>query len=390
MQGEDEAVDVEQLSEDPLPDLITGCLLGGAIGDALGEPLEALSRDRIADMGGAWPDATALDMGARRLDVSDETQLCLLTARAILQASVRARAKGIGGALTGIVQAAYLTWLHHVEGGPAPDIRIGLGLLQDAALSRRTPSGKSTMAALRKAAARKRPGAPLGTLAERINGSPGNGALVRSAPFGLIWKRGAAFDAAVECAALTHGSPDARLPAGAFAAAVWTLLRGGSLPGALRGAREELLRHPGHEPTAAALDAAVSAAAEGPPSAGAVERFGPGRTGPEALAIAVYAALAAERAPDRRRHSHSPVASTALELAVDHRGDSDATGALCGQLIGARYGTPALPGRLQSELPARRAILLLAADLALEFGPDAPTGAWGAPPMSWHAAYPDA
>jgi hypothetical protein len=54
-----------------------------------------------------------------------------------------------------------------------------------------------------------------------------------------------------------------------------------------------------------------------------------------------------------------------LLLAVNHSGDSDSTGGLCGSLLGARFGTAVLPGRWQAGLEVRDTIVLLAADAAL-------------------------
>jgi ADP-ribosylglycohydrolase len=56
----------------------------------------------------------------------------------------------------------------------------------------------------------------------------------------------------------------------------------------------------------------------------------PGGPGDEALAIAVAAVLA------------EPDPNEALLLAVNHGGDSDSTGAIAGNLLGAHYGASAL------------------------------------------------
>jgi len=87
---------------------------------------------------------------------------------------------------------------------------------------------------------------------------------------------------------------------------------------------DELRRWPGREETANSVEQALALAAEGtPPSPEAIETFGGGWVAEEALAIALYRALAA------------PTSEAALLLAVNYEGDSDSTGAIAGQLVGA-------------------------------------------------------
>ncbi|MFW5418559.1 ADP-ribosylglycohydrolase family protein [Nocardiopsis sp. CNT-189] len=389
------------------PDRVAGCLLGGAIGDALGAPLEAMALAEIRERYGpeGLTDRTLIEQSSGAggaLQISEETQLALLTANGLIQGSVRARSRGIGGATLGIIQASYITWLKRMDRTEDGDsghssLGIGLGLLGDPALAGPARAGRSTTEALRKAAAREKPGWPLGTLEEPINSSKGSGGVVRAAACGTAHSREAAFELGCRTAALTHGDPGGHLPAGTLAAAVWSLLRGADLETALEGARAELAEHKGRKETERALNAAVRLAAKGAPSPERVESLGGGWTGPEALAVAVYAALAAERLQAERQADRPwsgrwrTVGGPGLLLAVNHSGDSDATGALCGNLIGARHGTLAFPGLWQSELDARGAVLRLAADLSLESGPDAPSDPrWGEPPMSWVMRYPEA
>jgi ADP-ribosylglycohydrolase len=63
---------------------------------------------------------------------------------------------------------------------------------------------------------------------------------------------------------------------------------------------------------------------------------------------------------------------TGLLLAVNHSGDSDSTGAICGNLLGALHGETALPAGLVAELEGRGTILQLADDFVLELtaGPE--------------------
>ena len=53
----------------------------------------------------------------------------------------------------------------------------------------------------------------------------------------------------------------------------------------------------------------------------------------------------------------------ALSLAVTHSGDSDSTGAICGNILGAWHGESALPAELVLTVEGRDTITRLADDL---------------------------
>ncbi len=89
----------------------------------------------------------------------------------------------------------------------------------------------------------------------------------------------------------------------------------------------------------------------GAPSPEDVESLGEGWVAEEALAIAVFCALVA------------PDFESALRLAVNHGGDSDSTGAIAGNLLGAALGEAAIPARWLDVLELREEILRLAAEL---------------------------
>lgn len=76
-----------------------------------------------------------------------------------------------------------------------------------------------------------------------------------------------------------------------------------------------------------------------------------------------------------------------LLLAVNHSGDSDSTGAICGNLLGTLHGETALPPVWLVELEGRETILQLADDFSMEMtqGP-ALHGPAGSSP-GWLARY---
>lgn len=74
----------------------------------------------------------------------------------------------------------------------------------------------------------------------------------------------------------------------------------------------------------------------------------------EALAISVYCALKASSLKE------------ALLMAVNHDGDSDSTGAITGNLVGAKLGVDAIPANWLAQLELSDEISEIAQDL-LEF-----------------------
>lgn len=77
----------------------------------------------------------------------------------------------------------------------------------------------------------------------------------------------------------------------------------------------------------------------------AITLLGEGWVGDEALAIALYCCL---RHPDN--------IEDCLSAAVTHKGDSDSTGAIAGNLLGAYLGEEAIPVRWLERLEARETI----------------------------------
>lgn len=385
----------------PHPDRILGCLLGGAIGDALGAPIERLSWNDIRRRYGDEGIRGYVGGADTRGKITAGTQLTLFTAHALVQSSVRARARGIGGATLGILQATYLTWLRGQAGGMAPQpFSLGGWLAGEPAMTARRKPPRSCLSALEKAAERHSPGDPLGTPERPINDSKGCGGVVRTAPCGFgAASAEAAFDLGCRTAALTHGHPSGHLPGGVLAATVWGLVHGRSLTAALEEACEQLRGRDGHEETASAIEAAVELADRGPSTPERVESLGGGWTGEQALATALYVVLRAEEdIPEPGEQEWHPVprpvrvASHALLRSVNHSGDSDSVGAITGNLLGARYGSQVFPGHWQVCLEVRDTVLRVAADCAVEFGMSPPTqpDGYGTPTREWMFRYLEA
>lgn len=333
-------------------DRVQGCLLGGAIGDALGAPIEFVSLREIRKHHGADGIAGYVtDWRGKAGLITDDTQMTLFTVEGLIRADDASGSPAAGaGAVVESVRQAYLRWLdtqdHHAP--PPADLPHRTGPLREEGwlYSRRAP-GNTCLSGLH----RSFPGpSSLGEPGPVNPGSKGCGTVMRSAPFGLV-RRDAreAFELAAACAQITHGHPTGYLAAGAFAAIVAYLMAGEALEPAVRRALDLLAGYPAHEETTAALRAAL--AMDGPPTPERVESLGGAWVAEEALAIGVYCALA------------EPSVERALLLSVNHSGDSDSTGSVCGNLLGTLHGTTALPAAWLRPLEGRDTIERLAAEL---------------------------
>jgi ADP-ribosylglycohydrolase len=329
---------------------IRGSLLGGAIGDALGAPVEFMS---IADIRGQFGTDGLRDFApayGRRGAITDDTQMTLFTAEGVMRAWVRMQRRGTCG-VSGVIHRAYLRWL--LTQGVRPDTFDGEiptdGWLFDIPNlhSRRAP-GNTCLSALRSARGTANP-----EIAK--NNSKGCGGVMRVAPIGLfasaVGNDKAVFEMAADAAALTHGHPTGYLTSGFLAVAIAALVRGAPLHDALGAASKQTSTRDNVQELTQALDRAFNLAAQGRPSPEQIETLGGGWVAEEALAIAVCCALTAENFAD------------GVLLAANHTGDSDSTAAIAGNLLGAMYGEAAIPQGWLAELELREEIARIADDL---------------------------
>lgn len=340
----------------PLPELRRrwrGCLVGGAVGDALGAPVEFKSLEEIRGELGEGGVHGFLEAFGRFGAITDDTQLSMFTAEGLLRAYTHAAMHGTAD-VAAIVDHAYLRWLHTqgATSAVAPVLDGWLVRVKELHASR-VPGATIVQSLERKTAFGERP----------RNHSKGCGGAMRVAPVGLYCARlhegmsderlaKQALDLGVDTAALTHGHPTGQLAAGFVAALIALLARGRTLPASLDLAASLLARRPGHAETLAAVSAARRLAETEPASAAALARLGEGWVAEEAVAIAVYSALSATDFDD------------GVRLAVNHDGDSDSTGAIAGNLLGTLHGIEGIPTRFTNSLELVDALAALADDLA--------------------------
>ncbi|RGD60144.1 ADP-ribosylglycohydrolase family protein [Kitasatospora xanthocidica] len=352
----------EPAAESGYRDRVRGTLLGGAIGDALGWPVEFQQLHQIQDRYGPQG-VTTLPAGSGPVEVTDDTQMTLFTAEGLIRGFVRGWTGG-GGSVPEAVHGAYRRWLRTQfqdapDTGPQPRPYDGWLLSRPFLYARRAP-GNACLSGVSEHPVFEAPSA-IGLTGPINPGSKGCGTVMRSAPFGLA-RLGVeqSFGLAVQCAQLTHGHSTGYLAAGAFAALVERLAHGTEPWAAVGETVEQIRELASSKETVQALARAVRLAQEAEPAAETVERVGLGWIAEECLAIAVYSLLAATLDPDPVR--------TALLLSVNHSGDSDSTGAVCGNLVGAAYGAAALPAEWAGAVEGRAELRQVADDLLVLFG----------------------
>lgn len=349
---------------------VRGTLLGVALGDALGAPVDGQGIDAIRQAHGAAGITGPAPAHGRRGAVTHLTQMTLFSVDGLIRAQVR-RDTGAWHPPTDL-HRAYLRWATTQRDWGPDERRKEDGWLarEEWLYARRDPArallvglGDDTMGT---------PEAP------KNPGEAGPEAAARSAPFGLLvgWEPQLVAQLAVECAAQTHGHPTGYLAAGAYAVIVHGLARGETLDTAVQRALALLAARPGHQPVSDALQQALGAVRQGMPTPERVTRLSGAGTAEGLVAVAVYCALVGEDV----RHG--------LCLAVNMDGPSAAAGALTGGLLGALHGETALPPAWLAELEGRPTALELADDFAMEMtqGP-ALHGPAGSSP-AWLARYP--
>lgn len=322
-------------------------MIGGAVGDALGAPVEF----------DIWPEierkygergVTDLEMlngvhGA----ITDDTQMTLFTAEGLIRAAQK-HANGEACNPMAVMHGAYLRWLHtQGEKSGGVGVEISGWLVTNKQLWQRRGPGHTCITALR-----SWDGEKLGQPAD--NDSKGCGTVMRAAPIGLVARD--PFTLAQQCSALTHGHPTGQIAGGAFAYLIGLLAGDCELKIAVSRTLEKTAQKELEGGVAAETSAAIRSALEMHlqgvrPDARAIECLGGGWVAEEALAISIYCALSAAIFED------------GVLSAVNHSGDSDSTGAITGNILGLAHGYESIPERWRETVELADVISAVARDL---------------------------
>lgn len=295
------------MSTASLVDRFQGCLLALAVGDALGAPLEFMSRaeikaryGRVVDMmSGGW-------LGLEAGEYTDDTEMMLCIARSLVE-------KGRWDP-----QDAAQRFGRWFEGGPKDVGRITAQALEALKAGARWDEA--------------------GEIAHRLLGgkSAGNGSIMRCAPIGLLYccDTDRLISSSVESSRITHWAPQARWGAAALNLAIAQLVCGRR-----EGLIEEVAKRVEEPVIGEALRKTASLTYDQVPNSGYV----------------VHTLQAAWWCFEKTTSLEEAVIT-----AVNLGGDADTIGAVCGALAGAYYGKDAIPHRWLASLRGREEIESLA------------------------------
>ena len=342
-----------------LQDRIRGSLIGGAIGDALGYPVEFIdSLERIQAHYGErgitrldvrWTEVDSASVG--KAVISDDTQMTLYTANGILNAKRQKIGMRYGICL------AYIEW-YLTQIGKKSGKYKDCWIARLPELNKRRAPGNTCISSLWDIYSGREP----------INNSKGCGGVMRIAPIPLyaaVDGRMTIEDAvriAAEAAEITHQHPLGVIPAALASHIIYRL----ALNEAPTAQSLQMYVYEGMKAVAAIYpqypsdveymgklcDMAITFAGNDRPDVENVEALGGGWTAEETLAIALYCAL-----------KYFDSFEEAMIAAVNHGGDSDSTGAVTGNILGAAVGYEAIPQFFKDDLELHDVILHMADDL---------------------------
>lgn len=332
-----------------------GCMLGGAIGDALGYAVEFMDMASIIRKYGEQG-ITEYELVNGVAQISDDTQMTLFTANGLLLGKTRGMTRGIMGSYPSYIDVCYKEWYRtQTEKYPLQEPYPCTWLIRVPALFCSRAPGDTCLSALQQA--------QHGTMECPINHSKGCGGVMRVAPIGLYFSEDSLVQREIDgigaqAAALTHGHPLGYIPAAALVHIISLVAHNDSitlLDAVLDMKRSICLQfqeNPYLGEFISIIEKAVFLAGQDGNDREAIKQLGEGWVAEETLAIAIYCAL-----------KYTNHFEKAILAAVNHDGDSDSTGAITGNLLGAYLGIHAIPKQYIEPLEMKDVILELADDL---------------------------
>ena len=302
-----------------LKEKILGCLIGGAIGDSFGYPVECLESKEIKEQFGAKGLTYFIaDNDSGKFLISDDTQMTMFT----LEALILNQKKDV---LINDIYKSYRRWFDTQFGPGAIDTETASeGFLhQDERLFAMRMPGHACIDSMRKGI--------MGTPDKPISLSKGNGCVMRAAPFGFLQDESPeyVYSLSYNAAALTHGDEEAQQCAAAFSTLIYFLIRTKFIADAII-MNDDLLLKIGKRGVLAkkVIDRGLDAVLRGKCSRQFWKKLGEGWIAPEALSIAIYFLVSTQYHDTKSR----------LCSIINRTGDSDTIASIFGNLWGAFWG----------------------------------------------------
>lgn len=334
-------------------DRYRGCLIGGAAGDALGYPIEFMGEDELFNTYGAAGIKKYVYKNGKA-EISDDTRLTLFTARGLLDAVKKQKnPPNYMKSIYRCYEDWYRTQVESIEEVHEDESRNYCDLMNIPELyHRRTPIG-TCLSALRTG--------KMGTMEKPINRSKDSGGMMRSTPVGLyadVLSKTVDPDLlGAETAAMTHGHDMGYISAAALVHIIDDIVhRDMAIRDAVDDTVESMKKLFAESPRITYFSNLMNQAVELSEKQGydvaAILSLGEGWVAEETLAIAVYCSL-----------KYSDDFDKAVRAAVNHRGDSNSTGAVTGSIVGAFIGYNNIPKEYTENLELKDLILETADEL---------------------------
>ena len=348
-----------------LQNRIRGSLTGGAAGDALGYAVEFMGENELfGKYGKGGIRAYSLDSVSKKALISDDTQMTLFAAEAIIKWFSAQANGGADDSLRSYALQSHLDWLDTQE---STFERAGKqffphGLMAERRMFACRAPGITCLSALHKRRNQKQTADSF--IADKINNSKGCGGVMRVAPVGML-KYGEIRqidNEGAEFAAITHSHSLGYMPAALLTHIIHSILysdAGNTLQDIVEDALDAvagLFRDDAHiGELVEIIRLAIELSDNDARDLDNIHRLGEGWVAEEALAIAIYCCL---------RYPYD--FSQCIITAVNHKGDSDSTGAIAGNIIGAYLGYDEIEEKWKEDLELSDVILGVADHLYSE------------------------
>lgn len=327
--------------------LFRGCLLGGAIGDALGYQIEFFRGIKDKEY-----TKYKNDKGI----ISDDTQMTLFTANGILWRETALATNEIAPEIEVAIYYSYLDWLETQNKYKANNNTISW-IKNIPELNMQRAPGLTCLSALSSG--------NMGTLNNQINDSKGCGGVMRVAPLGLYAKNPKlAGELGAKVSAITHSNIFSSLSSFVFTSMINIIVNtNDTIFNALKQSLKlmndffisnKLCTKVDLKNFIKIIDFAVDLSTKDIEDTKAIKLIGEGWIAEEALAIALYSCL-----------KYCDDFKATIVCAVNHDGDSDSTGAIAGNIIGAYLGFDKIPNYFVDNVELKDIILEIADDLAI-------------------------
>lgn len=339
-------------------DKYRGCLIGGAVGDALGYAVEFDTIEMIYEKYGEHG-ITEYEINDGVANISDDTQMSLFTANGLLIGKTRGMMRGIRASDADYILYCYEDWLlTQTEKYPLNIDKPKSWLLNVPELFNRRAPGITCLEALKLSSK-----GIASSIENPTNNSKGCGGLMRVAPIGIYYSNERVTNKTVdmigvEVSALTHGHELGYIPSATLVHIIRLVSHSDSIRlidainDALKTTKELFSGYKHIDEFIEIINKAINFALSDMNDILAITQLGGGWVAEETLAISIYCCLKYEYDFEK-----------AIIASVNHSGDSDSTGSVTGNILGAYLGIKAIPQKYLDNLELYDVIIEIADDL---------------------------